>query len=287
MSTPAVTKHPMRCAPSLLLALSLLVGCSETVDVVSSQPRDGGMDAALDSGLDAAQDAAQDAADADDAPAPDALPPGEGGVALCRGGKPCECDNGIDDDGDDQKDDFDDECTGPYDDDESSLGTGVKEGNPNCLDCFFGSPSQSQDRCRIAKQCSVDGTPGNTPSCPTCKPLATCTTHCLPLTPNGCDCFGCCDFPYQGGIVSVHLDETCTLQDLGNPALCPRCRVLRESDCHNPCGRCELCVGKTQADLPLDCGATYSCSNGNPCTPSGECPGDEYCLQGCCIAYLE
>jgi hypothetical protein len=283
MSTLGVTKAPMRCAP--WLGLSLLLGCSVSTNVVSSQPKDGGM-----SEMDGAVDGAVDAADAEDAPAPDAPPPGEGGVAMCRGGKPCECDNGEDDDGDGPKDEFDDECTGPYDDDEGSLGTGEREGNPNCADCFFdGNPQVQDDQCNISSQCSDDGTPAGNSNCNTCMPKPACTTHCLPLTPNGCDCFGCCAFPYQGGTVSVRLKATCTLQDLGNEALCERCHLLQEvdgNDCYNPCGRCELCVGKTITDLPTDCGANYSCSNGRQCGASGECAADEYCLQGCCITYL-
>src|SRR6185295_17575680 len=44
-------------------------------------------------------------------------------AALCDD-HVCRCDNGKDDDGDGLSDGFDPECTGPYDDDETSFSTG-------------------------------------------------------------------------------------------------------------------------------------------------------------------
>jgi hypothetical protein len=75
--------------------------------------------------------------------------------------------------------------------------------------------------------------------------------------------------------------------------------------CNNPCGRCELCPGKTIADLPADCtsqtgasdggtgtgGGTpkptpgYTCDNNEQVCGTGlpSCNSGTYCQFGCCI----
>jgi hypothetical protein len=137
-----------------------------------------------------------------------------------------------------------------------------------------------------------------------------CLDYCLPLTPNGCDCFGCCELPAGSGsfvwLGSEGLDSqsptVCTLAEAANPDRCHPCSPV--SDCMNSCGRCELCLGKTT--LPPDCfgsgggGAGGNGSGGNgsggdpgtrcepgvqPCGLPGDppCPSGFFCITGCCI----
>lgn len=281
MSTPRATNSSMHriCAALLMLC----VGCAQATNVVSSElDDDAGMDAGADTGTDGG--VIPDANLGDGAPD---VSSGEGGTALCNGA-PCQCDNNVDDDQDGLTDGFDPECTGAFDEDEGSFATGERPGNPNCSDCFFdGDPNPQNDGCNVSAHCSVNGTPSPQGNCNTCTPTAQCISNCLRLTPNGCDCFGCCAIPFQGGTVTVQLVETCTMKELGNPAKCPVCKLADDSGCFNPCARCELCAGKTINDLPMDCGAGYSCANGKACSESSACPVDHYCSQGCCIEYLK
>jgi len=66
---------------------------------------------------------------------------------------------------------------------------------------------------------------------------------------------------------------------------CPRC--VQNVDCGNTCGRCELCPGKTEADIPADCatdgGTPYTCDNGQVCSDTIACPVNYYCHLGCCL----
>ncbi len=72
------------------------------------------------------------------------------GTVLC-GNAPCQCNNGVDDDGDGTVDGFDIECTGAIDDDEGSFATGIPGDNrdPKWQYCFFdGNSGHGDDRCR-------------------------------------------------------------------------------------------------------------------------------------------
>src|SRR5690606_21808212 len=109
--------------------------------------------------------------------------------------------------------------------------------------------------------------------CTECTPSGTCVDTCLQRTPNGCDCFGCCQI--EDGIQSdsIRLAATCSMKDLADPIKCPRCTLNLEYDpavsagpCFNPCGRCELCAGKTT--VPDDCGddeLAYICEDASVC----------------------
>ena len=265
-----------------LLCVCGLLGCSRTTNLVSSRARDGGtVEPGRDGG---ASDAGIDA----NMPPPFGL--SDAGVVLC-GEAPCACANGRDDDGDGFIDGFDAECTGPYDQDEATFATGeVKTGNPNCDDCFFdGNPSSQDDGCDVAARCKVDGTFGDAPgSCYTCEPTTRCVNSCLPRTPNGCDCFGCCEVQGTNASLAIQLVDTCSLGVLEDERLCPRC--VPSTDCRNACGPCELCPGKTLADLPSECagvgGPGFTCEDGEVCTNDGECPGLGYCALGCCVPIL-
>ena len=221
-----------------------------------------------------------------------------------------ECGDCLDDDADGLVDESDPECLGPCDDSEAELFTGVAtrvSGSCNA-DCYFDRNSGAGDdgcswsyRCdplAVAPgypptgldRCSYDSGPN--PACELdANERAACERGCLPLTPNGCDCFGCCELPAASGrfvwLGSENLDiSQCDLATSTDPASCQPCTPA--PDCQNECAECELCVGKTS--LPTTCGANGaaqpSCENGlRGCDPASEtdCSISEYCITGCCV----
>lgn len=210
-----------------------------------------------------------------------------------------QCSNGVDDDGDGDVDGADQECTGPADDDEGSFGTGLPGDNrdPFCQDCFFdGNSGPGDDRCRYATACLTTGDPSGAPGgCATCEASAECVERCQAATPNGCDCFGCCEVHLDdGSTVDILLGGSCSIENIEDTTACPRC--VQTDTCENTCGRCELCLGRTAADLPADCipdggnsdgGVPYVCEGGQvPCGPSGSCDVGFYCQLGCCLREL-
>jgi len=210
----------------------------------------------------------------------------EQGQVLCDADVACLCDNGIDDDGDGAADGADSECTGPYDDDESSFATGIPGDNIDEVfqDCFFdGNSGHGDDGCRVPTECVTDPNPAENPDCDVSQE---CLDFCVPRTPNGCDCFGCCDVVVGDQIVSVRLEGTCSLEVIGDPELCPPC--VQNEDCgDDDCTTCELCAGRTLADLPPECfddGGGVTCDTGRePCDDAGLCPQGYFCQQGCCL----
>jgi len=231
----------------------------------------------------------------------------DAGQVLC-GATTCKCHNGLDDDGDGLVDGADPECTGPYDDDETSFATGIPGDNiDDCQDCFFdGNSGQGNDGCAYPTEClygSEPSSPGNS-DCNDCAVTEQCVDYCKARTPNGCDCFGCCGVrTATGETVNVVLVATCSVDDVADETKCPRC-VPTTNDCINECGRCELCPGKTVADLPIDCYATppdaavpdsgtpvyppQSCDDGLvACDVTHPCPANFYCQQGCCLQILD
>lgn len=231
---------------------------------------------------------------------------------LCGG--PCACADGIDNDGDGLTDGFDAECTGATDNDEGTFATGIPGDNrdPKWQDCFFdGNSGAGDDHCRYSTDCLLGDADADDPDC---QVRQECIDFCAPLTPNGCDCFGCCTFRLEDGSdKSVVLQESCSQETLEDCAEC----VPATNDCSNECGRCELCPGKTVEDLPDDCGAPptsgsggsggtggsagtsgsggtggedpppYTCDNGTVCADSSACPANYYCSLGCCLVILE
>lgn len=231
------------------------------------------------------------------------------------------CNNGIDDDGDGLADGLDPECTGPFDQDEGSFATGIPGDNkdPKWQDCFFdGNSGGGDDGCRYPTSCLLGDTAADDPDCELAQ---ACIDYCARLTPNGCDCFGCCTVQApDGSSVDIFTTSTCSLDTLGDEDACPRCQ--KSVGCDNPCGECELCPGKTVADLPESCvpppptgeggaggapdGAGGSWSTGGtgtggtagvPPPPSYTCDGGQqvcgaglpgcgaglYCQLGCCM----
>lgn len=210
----------------------------------------------------------------------------DAGVVLCGPNRACACSDDKDNDGDHLVDGLDPECTGAFDDFEDSFATGLhgEEQTSKRQDCFYDTNSGGGDGCGRPRCCSeVDPiTPGNS-QCRACAVDARCSETCLPLVPNGCDCFGCCGV-WRAGVVSNVLlgNASCTLAALDK---CTRC--IPAPDCQNPCGACELCPGRGLADLPLTCagpnGPVYACEDSQLCQDSATCGTLGYCQNGCCI----
>lgn len=226
---------------------------------------------------------------------------------TCGGSTPFACGNCQDDDGDGWLDASDPECLGPCDDSELELYTGVESSvTGSCrVDCYFDRNAGSgDDGCSWSYRCD----PGSVapafpptgsdmcryePSLSACDPssaaLEACRTGCLPLTPNGCDCFGCCELP-EGSDNYIWLGSPqigaahCELATSSDPDACRPCTP--EPACQNPCEECELCIGKP--DLPSVCSGAGGpvCGDGvrscDPRTGSG-CGDIEYCITGCCV----
>lgn len=234
------------------------------------------------------------------------------GTLLC-GNDPCQCNNGLDDDGDGAIDGFDVECTGGIDDDEGTFATGIPGDNrdPKWQDCFFdGNSGHGDDRCRYPTECLTGEL---APDDPACAITQSCIDNCMPRTPNGCDCFGCCAVQLPGGgEVHVTLGGSCSMAKIGDESACPVCTP--SDSCVNECGECELCPGKTAADLPASCtpdpepetppdpvdppaptpeepppppAPEPQCDGGQvACSDNADCAMGEFCSLGCCLTVI-
>lgn len=218
------------------------------------------------------------------------------------------CTNCIDDDGDGLIDAFDPECSGPLDDDESTFATGIPGDNvDSCQDCFFdGDSGHGNDHCQYATEClyGMEPTGGGASDCFNCNVSDQCVDFCRPYTPNGCDCFGCCDvYDDDGQKHTVLLSPTCSTDKLDDPDACTEC--VPSTDCYNDCKPCEVCIGKPKPAEECDSGAggapgasgaggaggdgvpVPECEAGHtPCTEDMPCPETQFCLTGCCVARL-
>jgi hypothetical protein len=206
----------------------------------------------------------------------------------------------VDNDTDGVLDLADPECVSSWDDDEGSLATGIPGDNKDeaCQDCFFdGNSGSGNDGCRVPTSCILLGNDSSGHgSCSSCEQPKKCQDFCKPYTPNGCDCFGCCEIHLPGGsITNVLLGGGCSID--GNKITgCTQC--VPNPSCNNSCGRCELCPGKTAADLPADCtpapdsgvpgeppAPPHTCEGGG--TVCGEglplCAAGALCQFGCCV----
>lgn len=218
-----------------------------------------------------------------------ALGPSVISLARC-GSARCACDDGRDNDQDGLVDGLDPECTGVVDEDESSFATGKAPKTKACRDCFWdGNSGGGNDACRYPEACLRGAAPGGG-GCSSCEVSDQCVARCQDSTPNGCDCFGCCEVARDSGsAIYVELRETCSLAVLDDTDACPRC--VPSTQCQNLCGRCELCPGRDANDLPADCRSStptgHVCDEGQPvCQASSQCPIDMYCQLGCCLPAL-
>jgi hypothetical protein len=238
---------------------------------------------------------------ADAGPMPDPNLDASVGPAMC-GKHACECDDAEDNDDDLLSDGFDPECTGPFDDDEHSFATSKMPGPPAgmaCRGCFWNpKPGKGGDDCRYAAEC-LDGRqpppPGPgvpTPDSCSCDVSEKCIHTCRDRTPNGCDCFGCCEVTRDDGSrVQVLLNERCSLALLDDKVACPAC--VPSATCRKDCGTCELCPGRTRDELPELCADSTSgevpqnvCDEDIVCGADASCPHDYYCQLGCCLYVL-
>jgi hypothetical protein len=250
-------------------------------------------------------------------------------TGTCQG-KIYKCGDLLDNDGDGKVDWQDPDCLGTCDDTEDSFYGGIPgQAGPGCIvDCYFDQDSGAgNDGCywnhacdpnsvapnyypepENGSKCEYDpkaNTPGTSGTCEQLNAMQAdvCHNYCGPLTPNGCDCFGCCELPPGGGqfVFLGSLDKTtgapsCKLADLADPEKCHPCKPV--DACLNGCGKCELCVGKDS--LPPECfpdggaggmggaggsGDTMQCPVGiQPCGLPGQadCAINYYCITGCC-----
>ncbi len=223
--------------------------------------------------------------------------------ATCQG-KLYACGDCIDNDGDGKTDMDDVGCLGPCDNTETDLTLGIPGGNnaPCKADCYFDQDTGSgNDKCvwdhgcdphetspnfypetQSGAQCKYDWEKTKVQGNGTCSEFFyspgqpnECHNFCGPLTPNGCDCFGCCTFPAlaneveavqpplaDGGVrpaakpkyvwlgsLDTNGNPSCTADKVNDPTKCHSCTPVQS--CLNTCERCELCIGKTT--LPADC----------------------------------
>ena len=302
-----------------------LVGCSsEPVGPAGPDGGAGGVDAGgteQDSGV-----SMEDGGAGTD----DAGVPGDGGMAVITDGGICytascagkvyACGNCLDDDGDGLIDSQDPDCLGPCHNDESSFDLGIPgggHGNCDSIECYYDSNSgRGNDDCVYSltcdplepdQACSYSGKAvGETALCPA-QQSQTCIDTCRTITPNGCDCFGCCTVTLSGGGTrdiflgsELSTGKVCSLENADDPVACRAC--TKNPSCDKPCGTCQLCLGKDT--LPPECfdggvtlpdggmipdGGSLQCPGGEqPCGLPGQaaCDPGLYCLTGCCVAVI-
>ena len=314
--------------------LTLLGACGEEVQLADGGGMDGAVDradgAAAGDGAVSADGGALDGSSSDGSIS-------DGAVAM-DGSAPSpvmcqshlyECGNGLDDDGDGLADDRDPDCLGPCDNNEAGFYLNIPGGDsaPCRLDCYFDQDEGSgNDGCNWDHRCDPLE-PDENPACMYSDPPPAsarcpevqrdmCETVCAPLVPNGCDCFGCCNLPAGGDrwvfIGSVDPDGTpsCSLDRMSDDEACHPCTPV--ANCLNPCGPCELCLGRTSlppeclppapdAGVPADAGPTPdggfpdagtppppTCDDGRQaCGVPGlpTCPAGAFCLTGCCTFF--
>jgi hypothetical protein len=260
-----------------------------------------------------------------------APPPTE--ITECQG-HVYECGDLVDNDMDELTDYQDPDCLGPCDDTEDSYYGGIpgQMGPPCSVDCYFDQDSGAgNDDCYWDHRCDANEVardfypePDNGSQCEfqgddyvvgqgqTCADLDDaqsdeCYAYCGPLTPNGCDCFGCCELPAGSGafvwLGSVGVDGTtvCDLANVSNPAICHPCQVV--TSCFNDCDPCEICIG--QPEPGPECGeggggpgggGQGGGGQGSQCPtdiqecglPGQEpCPAGYACITGCCYPVPE
>ena len=201
----------------------------------------------------------------------------------------------------------DPDCLGPCHNTESSYyGNIPGQNGGNCeRDCYFDNDSGAgNDDCHSDRRCDPrepepDSCPYDPDSAVSCEEAAEptsdkCLDTCLPLVPNGCDCFGCCEIP--GAPTPVWLgtevdgNPTCDRESVADPERCRPCTL--STTCFNPCDECEICVGKLEP--PPSCGNDEMPQECPPMSPEGcglagqsGCSVDYYCITGCCTLILK
>jgi hypothetical protein len=230
------------------------------------------------------------------------------------------CGDCFDNDSDGLIDSDDPDCLSPCQNNEDSFAAAIPGGtNDKCVqDCYFDQDTGAgNDKCLWSRTCdTLEVAPNYDPLGPdcaydpttmltqlgqarTCDQLSAaqdpqCATLCGPLTPNGCDCFGCC--AVAGASTAIWIgstdsagNPTCDLAHIADPTRCRPCTQVES--CLNPCDHCELCVGKRElpADCVTDSGSTGQCPDGvAPCglPEQAPCSAGSYCVTGCCSVLI-
>jgi len=314
----------MRNLAAFLISVSLVAGsasCGSSSSVV--HPRDGGSGGA---GPDGSVGTGSGGSTVGTGTGGSTVGTGTGGIGGTTATGASACSDGKDNDGDGKVDYEDPECVGPTDNDEGSFATGIPGDNMDACrqDCFFdGDSGSGNDGCDWQLKCDPSNVgAGAEKKCPydadyvskhetECSLSASQSQHCIDfcgkVTPNGCDCFGCCVVP--GSPTPIRLSATCTAEKFGDPSACSPCTQV--TACNNPCERCEICVGKTT--LPADCnpntpdggttdggtpdggyvppppqcaGTTVSCGPGGAVAATA-CPTGTGCVTGCCLPIID
>jgi hypothetical protein len=255
--------------------------------------------------------------DAGDGSGIDSGPPGTPGVGCTEADidltKP-QCSNCADDDEDGLIDGFDPECTGPLDQREDSFATGIPGDNIDAKkqDCFFdgnsgADPTNGTGSGQISTCCLLldgecpktlgggDDGVGSFNRATDCNYGA--AEYCIPLTPPGCDCFGCCTIcvdaneSREAGCYDVLTNPQaaagCSQETVGTDACltCQKFTACSGGECNADPEDCILCPGETVDDLPEACNDQNVCPGGQTaCSSSADCVGDQYCNVGCCTA---
>jgi hypothetical protein len=276
---------------SIAAALALVASCQRDVFIGADTSRDG---VSADAGVDAA-------APKVDAAKPDVVVPC---VEVTCEGAVLACGNCRDDDGDGKVDMDDPDCLGPCHLTEDNF-SNPHPGPDRCVkDCYFDGNAGFDDGCLWSHACDAAAPTlecpydenTNLPQQATCASTgrtqsAACGATCLPLTPNGCDCFGCCEVfgastPVWLGSVDDRNQSTCDLEHAADPTRCKPCTQV--TSCLNRCDPCERCIGKTE--LPAGCNPGGGCPTptcdrgapcGSPCLPP--CSPGQSCVTGCCV----
>jgi len=247
-----------------------------------------------------------------------------GGCYLIEcAGRVTLCGDCMDNDGDGLVDNEDPECLGPcdnYEGEELLSGVGGETGEQCKADCYFDfGNGAGNDDCHWSRscdplepkvQCIHDPDLLGSKDCPDTQSQL-CEDVCASLTPNGCDCFGCCTFPdltgrpvEEGGeYVYIGSESGCTFKTVTDTESCQPCTPV-EGNCLNTCERCEICLGKPT--IPEDCfpgtggsggmGSGGAGGDGGLRCPVGkqacgldsdpDCPGGSFCLTGCCTEII-
>jgi hypothetical protein len=198
------------------------------------------------------------------------------------------CGDLLDNDEDGLIDLYDPDCLSPCDDQEGEYLIDLPQGGAECfLDCYFDSNwGVGDDQCHFKTVCDPLEPQANLacaydPDYFDCGPQESpCPENCQPLTPNGCDCFGCC---YLAG--DYRLLDSMPGCSAATPENCHPCTPHFE--CANPCEpeNCELCFGQTIDDLPVNC-VEPACPDGvASCSDPYACGPEMTCKTGCCMPF--
>jgi cysteine-rich repeat protein len=201
-----------------------------------------------------------------------------------------ECGDGSDNDNDGLIDTDDPECNGPCDDAEDSLCEYLGNLSNDCkIDCAFDpNVGTGDDHCEgdwgcYPNEIGCEPPPEQWMLCTFVEPE--CLDFCLPLLPNGCDCYGCCEL--DGQTVKLNSgsyfgSDSYGCCDLDNLDLCQTCEL--RLDCFNPCEpeSCELCFAQTIDELELGCTEPSCPPGGSPCASTDDCAEGWFCQTGCC-----